>query len=104
MERAAVLSCDDGVLADHLPTWISDTVTSEPAYKAAPSSERAPLSVDSLEQLDAARDALERRRIVDALDRCGGNQTRAAAELGITRRTLVARLGEYGLLLRQKKL
>lgn len=103
MERAAVLSCDEGVLAEHLPTWISDTVTSEPAAKAAPSSERAPLSVDSLEQLDAARDALERRRIVDALERCGGNQTRAAAELGINRRTLVARLGEYGLLRQRKR-
>ena len=103
MERAAVLSCDEGVLAEHLQTWISDTVTSEPVYKAAPSSERAPLSADSLEQLDAARDALERRRIVDALDRCGGNQTRAAAELGISRRILVARLGEYGLLRPRKR-
>ncbi len=71
--------------------------------RAAPSSERVPLSVGSLEELDAARDALERRRIVEALDRCGGNQTLAAGELGITRRTLVARLGEYGLLRQRKR-
>jgi DNA-binding NtrC family response regulator len=40
---------------------------------------------------------VERERIVDALARCGGNQTRAAAMLGISRRTLVNRLNEYDL-------
>ena len=29
-------------------------------------------------------------------DRCGGNQSRAAKELGIPRRTLLRRLDEYG--------
>ena len=43
----------------------------------------------------AAR-ALERRRIAEAMDRCGGNQTRAAQLLRVSRRTLVARLTEYG--------
>jgi DNA-binding NtrC family response regulator len=43
----------------------------------------------------AARD-LERRRIAEAMERCGGNQTRAAKLLRISRRTLVARLTEYG--------
>jgi two-component system response regulator AtoC len=43
----------------------------------------------------AARD-LERRRIAEAMERCGGNQTRAAQLLRISRRTLVARLTEYG--------
>lgn len=40
---------------------------------------------------------LERARILDALDQCGGNQTRAARLLGISRNTLLARLDEYGL-------
>ena len=39
----------------------------------------------------------ERLRIVDALSRCAGNQTKAAALLGISRRTLVSRLNDYGL-------
>jgi len=39
---------------------------------------------------------LERRRIAEAMERCGGNQTRAAQLLRISRRTLVARLTEYG--------
>jgi len=33
---------------------------------------------------------------VAALDACGGNQTRAAKMLGISRRTLVQRLDAYG--------
>jgi DNA-binding NtrC family response regulator len=48
---------------------------------------------------EAARRAgqvIERRRIAEAMERCGGNQTRAAQLLRISRRTLVARLTEYG--------
>jgi DNA-binding NtrC family response regulator len=38
----------------------------------------------------------ERERVLAVLDRCGGNQSRAARELGIPRRTLLRRLDEYG--------
>jgi DNA-binding NtrC family response regulator len=41
--------------------------------------------------------ALERQRIVDALEKCAGNQTEAARLLGIPRRTLTTRLTQYGL-------
>jgi DNA-binding NtrC family response regulator len=47
--------------------------------------------------LPAEFQELERRRIVEALEACGGNQSRAAAMLGISRRTLVSRIGEFGL-------
>jgi two-component system response regulator AtoC len=40
---------------------------------------------------------MEKKRIIDALERCGGNQTRAAKLLGISRRTLTTRLNEFGL-------
>jgi DNA-binding NtrC family response regulator len=39
----------------------------------------------------------ERRRIVDALHRCAGNQSQAAKLLGISRRTLVSRLDRYAI-------
>jgi hypothetical protein len=41
--------------------------------------------------------AHERERIRAALEKCGGNQTKAASLLGISRRTLVSRLSEHGL-------
>jgi DNA-binding NtrC family response regulator len=47
--------------------------------------------------------AIERQRILDALDACGGNQTRAAAQLGMPRRTFVKRLEEYGVPRPRKK-
>jgi transcriptional regulator with AAA-type ATPase domain len=41
--------------------------------------------------------SLERQRIVRALADCQGNQTRAAEILGISRRTLIHRMEEFGL-------
>ena len=39
---------------------------------------------------------MERRRILEAMERCAGNQSRAAKMLGISRGTLIRRLEEYG--------
>jgi DNA-binding NtrC family response regulator len=39
----------------------------------------------------------ERRKIEQALARCGGNQSLAARLLGVSRRTLVTRIAQYGL-------
>lgn len=39
---------------------------------------------------------LERQRILQALEACGGNQSRAAKQLGISRATLIRRLEAYG--------
>ncbi len=41
--------------------------------------------------------ALEKQLIKEALDRAGGNRTKAADELGIYRRLLYAKIKEYGL-------
>jgi DNA-binding NtrC family response regulator len=40
---------------------------------------------------------LEKQRILEALEKFAGNQTRAAEALGISRRTLINRLDEYGI-------
>ena len=45
---------------------------------------------------DAEREA-ERQRILKALETCGGNQTRAAKLLNVSRRTLINRLEEFKL-------
>jgi DNA-binding NtrC family response regulator len=44
-----------------------------------------------------AVESLEKRLIADALDRHGGNRSKAAEELGIYRRLLYAKIREYGL-------
>jgi two-component system response regulator AtoC len=41
--------------------------------------------------------SIERERVRAALDACAGNQTRAAAMLGISRRTLISRIEIFGI-------
>jgi transcriptional regulator with GAF, ATPase, and Fis domain len=41
--------------------------------------------------------AIERERIIEALAKCGGNQSQAARMLGMSRYTLIARIEQYGL-------
>lgn len=58
----------------------------------------SPLLSEEEEQARSLRGQLvdlERKRILEALDKCGGNQTATAKVLGISRRTLVNRLSEY---------
>jgi DNA-binding NtrC family response regulator len=50
-----------------------------------------------VEEARQQAEVVERHRIADALAETGGNQTRAAKLLGISRRTLVNRLSRYGI-------
>ncbi|NJK90173.1 MAG: hypothetical protein HC923_12835 [Myxococcales bacterium] len=61
--------------------------------------DRRPSSQDAEDEdldLKSAIVALERRLIRKALDVCGGNRTRAAQALGISHRTLLYKLKEFG--------
>jgi DNA-binding NtrC family response regulator len=51
----------------------------------------------TLEQIGMSAKDQERLRIVSALERCAGNQSQAARLLGMSRRTLINRIEEYGL-------
>jgi two-component system, NtrC family, response regulator AtoC len=62
--------------------------------KAALASNEAPAAGGALHE---RIDALERSQILEALEQCAGNQTRAAKLLGISRGKLVARLDAYGI-------
>jgi DNA-binding NtrC family response regulator len=94
IERAVLLSGGAPIALGHLPV-----------EKMGATLAPAPLSPFGEEVTAPARPSglrgeiavLERQRILDALERCAGNQTQAAKLLGVSRRTLVSRLAEYGL-------
>jgi two-component system, NtrC family, response regulator AtoC len=68
----------------------------EPPAPASPMVGAGTIAFGSAASLPDEVGALERERILQALERCDGNQTQAAEMLGISRRTLVRRLDEYG--------
>ncbi|MBX3233348.1 MAG: sigma 54-interacting transcriptional regulator [Labilithrix sp.] len=82
VERALLLCQGDAIGAEHI---VTGALSAQPK-KAAPSSRSL---------ADEVAD-LERRRILEALEQAGGNQTEAAQLLGVPRRTLIARLEQYG--------
>jgi two-component system response regulator AtoC len=99
IERAAVLCPGDTILPEHLPpSLLRPPVTAPVGRNPAPAPLGPPLEPPSEPpHLHAEIKSLERARIVDALARCGGNQSQAAVLLGMPRRTLVTRLEEFGL-------
>jgi two-component system, NtrC family, response regulator AtoC len=98
IERAVTLCSGTSIDVQHL-ALAGATI---PADRTCPSEQPTSTGADSVPNLGMHEDArraarvLERRRIAEAMERCGGNQTRAAKLLRVSRRTLVARLTEYG--------
>ncbi|WP_437683440.1 sigma 54-interacting transcriptional regulator [Sorangium sp. So ce131] len=56
-----------------------------------------PPGVDAMARLRLEMKALDRQRVLEALEQSAGNQTRAAKLLGISLRTLINRIDEYGI-------
>jgi DNA-binding NtrC family response regulator len=83
IDRGVAMCRGEEIRLEHLPAQIT-------ASPAAPGQ-------SSMDRLQTEMNDLERKRIINALEECGGNQTKAAALLGISRRTLVSRLDAYGL-------
>ncbi|WP_062306926.1 sigma 54-interacting transcriptional regulator [Alicyclobacillus sendaiensis] len=79
--RAAALAEHD-VQPEHLPEAVQ-------ALRLRPARRRVPLAHQSRE--------LERARILEALEECEGNKSRAAQLLGISRAALYYKLRQYGL-------
>lgn len=82
MERACILSGTEVVIPEHLPHGVRDA--------RPPSPEGAPSSVKTV--VEAEADAIKA-----ALSRTGGNRTKAAEMLGISRRALIYKIKGLGL-------
>ncbi|MBM4359231.1 MAG: sigma-54-dependent Fis family transcriptional regulator, partial [Deltaproteobacteria bacterium] len=99
--ECAVLLASDGVIRpEHLPPGLrppDDARARDDAracdFAWAPTLAEPTVAPRSKLRRDLS--AIERRRILEALEHCAGNQTRAAELLGIGRRTLLNRLDEY---------
>ncbi|HVH48248.1 MAG TPA: sigma 54-interacting transcriptional regulator [Labilithrix sp.] len=124
VERAVLLARDRPITPDLLPPEVAGSVggaallarhpTPQPRASMATWTTEGPTGAVSAEAFiippagdiprvgDASRlleevEQLEKARIVEALTKCNGNQTRAAQLLGITRRVLINRIERYNL-------
>ena len=107
IERAVLLHDGPVIGSEHLPAdRLGRTLppprieTPHEPFTPLPSSaivrpESRPSSRPSYVPASASSD--ERDSIVRALESCGGNQTKAAQLLGVSRRTLISRLEQYAL-------
>ena len=95
MERAPILCTTGRILPQHLPAEQELTAgTPISGWSAQSEFEDEETGIHRIEA--PPEDDLQ-SRIAEALRLCGGNQTRAAVLLGISRRTLVKRLSHYQL-------
>lgn len=91
IERAVVLGKGDELGLDSMPTSLLANRAS-----ASISQRPSPAEAKGGKLLDAVGEA-EKAQILKVLEEHRGNQTTAASSLGISRRTLVARLSAWGL-------
>ena len=81
LERAAIVASGALILPSDLPPQVL-----KPAETGTPGS----VLVGDMQEI-------QRRAILEALEKTGGNKTRAAALLGISRRNLIYKLRDYGM-------
>jgi DNA-binding NtrC family response regulator len=96
MERAVLLSGGRTIEVEHL----HDPGQRRSQEAIAPAPLRPGVVRDEVKE---AVQAVERKRMLEALDQTGGNQTRAAELLGMSRRAFVDRLDAYGIKRPRKK-
>ena len=103
IERAALICAGNEIRPEHLAIEAQQVEAAPETYAPPPPPSREAITdppagyeSDGAGGLPGELQALERQRILEALERCAGNQTRAAAMLGMSRRVLIHRLEAYG--------
>lgn len=91
LERAAILAGNQAIQPQHLPADISQQIAVSGADTNSDNSDNNDLSIPR------ATEAIERRLILQALDACQGNKTKAAKLLEISERSLWNKLNQYDL-------
>ncbi|MDM7916327.1 MAG: sigma-54-dependent transcriptional regulator [Candidatus Eisenbacteria bacterium] len=84
IERALILAEDEPLGPEHFPS-LRPAVTSQPS------------NLPEIPDEGVSMEDLERRYILAAIEKAGGNKSRAAALLGMTRRTLYSRMERHGI-------
>jgi two-component system, NtrC family, response regulator AtoC len=90
LERAAILAGNQLIQPQHLPADIGQHAAPAAADMAAPAE-------TNMLSIPRTTEAMERRLIMQALDACQGNKTRAAKLLEISERSLWNKLNQYQL-------
>jgi two-component system, NtrC family, response regulator AtoC len=95
IERAVVMCSSGTILPEHLPPSLLGATQGDRGGTSLAARSPAPQGQPS--DLHTEMKAIRRNRILEALERCHGNQSEAARQLGMPRRTLVSHLTELGL-------
>jgi transcriptional regulator with PAS, ATPase and Fis domain len=97
VERAAVLSSGDAIVPTDLPAHLTGVTGNSGVISSSGVTSRSGSTDSAAGSWDGSRPrpSGERERILEALEQCAGNQTRAAKQLGISLRTLVNWLAKY---------
>jgi DNA-binding NtrC family response regulator len=99
IERALVLCDGPNIGLEHLPLEKMQSPAERrfTQQMVTPPREMGLPFPSGLPPLPDAKKSAERQRILDALTACNGNQTRAARLVGVSRRTFVTKLDEFGI-------
>jgi len=97
IESALVMGEGDRIEVEDLPNYLRDSRSDNLGDLASPEQVVANQESGEIDLAAATLDDVERHLILQALERSGGNQSKAARQLGVTRRTLGYRREKYGI-------
>ena len=101
IERAVLFCTADLIQPEHLPVEESNGPRARSSRASMPAASRATVATErsagASMTVQRELEMLEKQRILQALETCAGNQSRAAKLLSIPRRTFLKRLDAYGI-------